>query len=341
MRSVDAAPPTAQQIRAAHAVTAWYLDRYHGTSEDVGVARMFTDPARVGEFAVDAAALAVGDGPALFRVLMATVMFQRRQDLQIMRVLRGLSADEVDELCSPARLLALADGSGCVHASTLSGLLERCDLRKDEQAMGVCAANPDVACACKRHAKLLKRYGHFGKVPTGLALTLREHHVGTLPELRAWAIGDGCDERAAAARLEAALRRAWRVSDKIAAMFLSMLANPDLCPGLSPWSEGLDWRRWVVIDSNVDLFLASIGYAGQTTYAARAGFVRSLAARIDLSSMKPGMVADNPRIVQQAMYLFMSTTNRRALGGDCARVPDACSLCAPELSLRCGLRRVG
>lgn len=51
-------------------------------------------------------------------------------------------------------------------------------------------------------------------------------------------------------------------------MFLSAISNPDLSPGLSPWPGDLDWTYYVVIDSNVDLFLASIRYRGGASYDA-------------------------------------------------------------------------
>ncbi len=329
-------PPTASQVGAARAVTRWYLERYHDTPHDVGVASMFTDPGRVGAFAVAEADLAAGEPDALFKVLVATTMFQRRQDLQIMRVLRGLGQEDVEELTSPARLLALAGQSGCPNATSLSGLLTRCDLRKDERRLGACHAQPSIECAPKRHAVLLKRYGHFGKVPTGLALALRERDCADLGELRERALRAGDGPSDAAARLEAALCAAWRVSDKIAAMFLSAVSNPDLCPGIAPWEQGLDWRRWVVIDSNVDLFLRWIGYDGPMTYGARRAFLIALAARVDISSIKPSLRADNPRIVQQAAYLFMSVTNRRASAADCAR-EGVCESCSPTLASGCGL----
>lgn len=49
-------------------------------------------------------------------------------------------------------------------------------------------------------------------------------------------------------------------------MFLSMVTNPDLSPGMTSWRDGLDWTYYVVVDSNVDLFLASIGYRGGKSY---------------------------------------------------------------------------
>lgn len=330
--------PTDEQRRVTSLVTRWYLALYHDTPQDPGVGRMFTAPAAVGAFAVSAAALAAGEPAALFRVLVATVMFQRRQDQQILRVLRGISAEDADELSSPRALLGLADACACERGTSLEALLRGCDLHKDAAGQGACAAASDVACALKRHAVLLKRYGHFGKVPTGLALVLREHGVADLAELRRWALSEAESPADASARLEGALRRAWRVSDKIAAMYLSMLANPDLCPGLAPWAEGLEHARWVVVDSNVDLFLASIGYSGTGTYAARAAFVRELASGVDLAEVKPSLQSYNPRVIQQAMYLFMSVTNRRVLSQDCSRVEGACVRCPEELATRCGLR---
>jgi len=310
------AAPTDYQVETTRLVTAWYLGRFHGTPDDPGVVGMFTDPARVGHFAVAREALEAEAPEALFSLLVATTMFQRRQDLQIMRVLRGISAQDAHALANSARLLAAADACGCDAARDLDRLLGQCDLRKDDSGEGACFYSPDTACAPKRHAVLLKRYGHFGKVPTSLALILRAEGVSDLAHLRRRCIAESATSAAAALALETALCRSWRVSDKIAAMYLSMLSNPDLWPAKAPWSDGLDWRRWVVIDSNVDLFLASIGYAGPKTYAARRAFLVSLSARIDLSELKPGLCRNNPRIVQQAAYLFMSVTNRRALARD-------------------------
>jgi hypothetical protein len=339
VRAGTVATPTAAQVATSRLVTAWYLTRYHETSDDLGVVGTFTDPSRVGYFAVTREALEAEAPDALFSLLVATTMFQRRQDQQIMRVLRGISAKDVAMLTSSAALLAAADHCGCDAVRGLVPLLGRCDLRKDDSGQGVCSYSPDTACAPKRHAVLLKRYGHFGKVPTSLALMLRAEGVTDLAELRRRCIAESATPEAASLALEAALCRSWRVSHKIAAMYLSMLSNPDLWSANAPWAEGLDWRRWVVIDSNVDLFLASIGYAGAQTYEARRAFLTALSAEIDLRELKPGLCSQNPRIVQQAAYLFMSVTNRRAIARDCSKEIGACTGCPLELSARCGLRR--
>lgn len=121
-------------------------------------------------------------------------------------------------------------------------------------------------------------------------------------------------------------------------MFLSIVSNPDLTPGVRPWRD-VDWRHFVVIDSNVDLYLGALGYRGGKSYAARRAFVRSLSSRIDLTELRPGMRRDNPRLVQQAMYLFMSAANRRAIPGDCMHLgAEACRRCDRALSRICPVR---
>lgn len=332
--------PTAEQVERARLVVIWYLERYHGRPDDIGLVQMFTDPERMGHFAVSQAALEAEDPAALFRVLVATTMFQRRQDLQIMRVLRGIGEADRTELTDAAALVEAARSCGCPVSGALSGLLGVCDLHKDGSGAGACTVAPEVPCLPKRHAVLLKRYGHFGKVPTALALAVEAAGATDLADLRRRCIAEASGPEEAAERLEAALCRAWRVSDKIAAMYLSLLSNPDLWPGgRAPWSTGLDWRRWVVIDSNTDLFLTWLGYEGLTTYAARRRFLVALAAEIDLSALRPGLTAHNPRLVQQAAYLFMSVTNRRALARDCSREEGACGRCPTALAAGCGLRR--
>ena len=94
-----------------------------------------------------------------------------------------------------------------------------------------------------------------------------------------------------------------------------------------------------MIDSNVDLFLASIGYTGHGTYDARRAFVHALARRVDLGALDRRVRSYNPRLVQQAMYVFMSAANRRASPGDCMHLgPSACAACPRQLVRRCPVR---
>lgn len=302
---------------------------------------MFCREDRVGYFAVNERALAAGEGAALFRLLVTMTMFQRRSDLQIMRVLLGIPAGLASEMTDAAVLLELADGIDCAYASSVEVLKRDCDLAKEPSTKrGICRARPEVACHLKRHTELLKRYGHFGKVPTSAALMLRAQNVESLSELkeRIWQEFEEPTHRAIA--LAQAISCAWRVSEKIAAMFLSAVTNRDLSGPLAPWAEGVDTSHYIVIDSNVDLFLKSTGYSGPTTYSARRDFIQTLARRVPLDDYRPGLERYNPRLVQQALYMFMSESNRRASARDCSLAsPEACDVCPSTLSRHCPRRR--
>lgn len=340
MKQQKPARPRAHQVAATKAVVRWYLHTHFRRPSDPGVVDMFCDPSRVGSFAVERRALRAGDGRALFRLLVATSMFQRRQDVQILRILQGIGAADAAEISDADRLLALVDDGGCPHMRTTQSLAEACDLDKDPKTRdGCCGANPSVRCHMKRHTVLLKRYGHFGKVPTSIALMVRESGAVDLPAMRRIVMKRERDPLVRAQALEQELSRAWRVNQKIASMFLSMITNPDLSRGLAPWSRGIDWTYYVVVDSNVDLFLASIGYQGTGTYDARREFVRELSRGINLAEFDDGLQPYNPRLVQQAMYLFMSTTNRRAADSDCMHLtPAPCATCPSAVRRRCPAR---
>jgi hypothetical protein len=335
-----AAPkPTRQQVVAAQAICAWYLSLYHDTPADLGVPATFMAHELVGEFAISPEEFRTGASPALFRLLVATTMFQRRQDQQVLRILRGMSRDQVSELTSPRRLVSLAEQCACPRARSQATLISECDLYKDDLRRGTCRAAPQVECHLKRHAVWLKRYGHFGKVPTSAALMLQEAGARTVSDLYRSCLKNHDSPRDRAQALEATLSNTWRVSQKIAAMFLSVLSNPDL-GSVSPPFRDLDWTYFVVIDSNTDLFLRSIRYVGPWTYAARREFIWGLAAQIDLSKHKSTVSPYNPRIVQQAAYVFMSRSNRRASLRDCWRIgPGNCSRCPQPLRTRCPARR--
>jgi len=302
---------------------------------------MFCDYASVGNFAVSPSAITAGDSEALFRMLVTTAMFQRRQDQQILRVLQGISAPMAAELTDQAGLQRLVRASPCPHVKSVASLRERCDLMKDPSTRrGDCRHRPGDDCHLKEHTVVLKRYGHFGKVPTSIALSIVESGARDLRDLFERSIATHRTRLGRAVALETSLCEAWRVNQKIASMFLSAVTNPDLSPGCTvPWARKIDWSYFVVVDSNVDLFFSSLGYEGRSTYDARRAFIRALAARIDLRDLDPRLRSFNPRLVQQAMYLFMSASNRRTLASDCSRLgSSACRQCPSSLRARCGLR---
>lgn len=317
----------------------WYATAHYGTRDDPGMPTMFMDPGKVGHLAVTLADYAAGKAPALFRILVATAMFQRQRDQQVMRILRSLTLQQATELSDQRTLLRLVDEHPCSASTSTTTLRTQCDLAKDHRGHGVCGAKPGLRCHLKEHTVWLRRYGHFGKVPSSIALAVREGSPGGLPGLYRHVLAELASPRARALELERVLSLAWRVSKKIASMFLATVTNPDLTPRAAPWSSGIDFTHFVVVDSNVDLALASLSYAGPGSYEARRRFLQALAERIDLRHHLPTTSAYNPRLVQQALYLFMSASNRRAASHDCMHQgAPACRRCPATLRLRCSVR---
>ena len=323
--------PTVWQVRRTRLAVNWYLNTHYGHVFDPGMRPMFYDSSRVGRMAVRAEELRAGTPAALFRLLITVAMFQRQRDEQVMRILRSLDRGTAREISTPGRLLRLSKESSCDALQSHTMLLGSCDLRKDpETKKGTCSRAPEAPCHLKRHTEALRRYGHFGKVPTSAALALAEGGSGGLRGLYRRALHETSSPSEAAVYLEGALSRSWRVSQKIACMFLSLVSNPDLGDDCAPWSDGVDWNHFVVIDSNTDLFLECIGFPGPWTYDARRSFVQALARRVDLRDSRPALQPYNARLVQQAMYLFMSASNRRALDSDCSHKGHTLCLACPS-----------
>lgn len=326
------------QVKVTTEVCRWYLSRYHRTRFDLGVPLMFQREDLVGHFAVATDEWERGDANAMFRMLVAVTLFQRRQDQQVMRILRGMEASRVREVTSSQALLALADASSCSNLGSQDALIRECDLDKDANGVGTCSKQPTVPCHLKQHTVWLKRYGHFGKVPTSAALMLRESGVQDLANLYRQTVLEHESPRARSIAIDERLRSVWRISEKISAMFLSAACDPNLSTFHAPWAA-LDPTYFVVIDSNTDLFLEAIGYDGSGTYAARREFLWALAEKIELTEINKDVAPYSPRLVQQAAYLFMSRVNRQASEIDCAHLGQAaCDACPAELRTRCGLR---
>jgi hypothetical protein len=329
---------TRTQVSTVREVVRWYLETYYSSADDIGLLSTFTAVNRVGHMAVDRDAIASGVPEALFRLLVTVAMFQRLRDVLVLKILRSLPAAAARELTSARELLALSAGAACEHAHTNRSLIAVCDLTKDPTSRrGTCSVAPERPCYLKGHTELLRRYGHFGKVPTSLALALAEHGATDLSVLRSQVLDFDPDPLLRAQELERRLSDAWRVNRKIASMFLSLVSTPDIGLAAPPWIQGIDWTWYVVVDSNVDLFLASVGYEGPMTYDARREHVRRLAARIDLSDLRRDLVPYNPRLVQQALFMFAGQSNRRAAVADCSKRAGACDTCTPSVRRRCAL----
>lgn len=128
------------------------------------------------------------------------------------------------------------------------------------------------------------------------------------------------------------------MSEKIAAMYLSAVTNRDLSGQLAPWADGVDSDHFVLIDGNVALFLKAVDYDGPMAYRAHRAFVQALAARVHLDEMYPSVRRYTRRIVQQALYMFMSKSNRRSSVADCShQAPASCRRCPRALASSCSL----
>ncbi len=115
-------------------------------------------------------------------------LFQRRQDQQVFRILRGMRAAEVRQVANARALDSGRSSARCRMLRTSTALHEQCDLTKiPGEPVGTCGIAPRTPCALT-HTVLLKRYGHFGKVPTSAALMLSEVGVRDLPALRSRAL---------------------------------------------------------------------------------------------------------------------------------------------------------
>jgi len=122
--------PSRSQISVTARVVDWYLCTHHRRPSNVGTIATFSDPGQVGHFAVTVEEYERGDAAALFKLLVAVTMFQRRQDAQILRILRSLTRQEVASLTDASHLLRRAAGSRCDALQSNHQLLAWCDLDK-------------------------------------------------------------------------------------------------------------------------------------------------------------------------------------------------------------------
>lgn len=322
--------------RAVRRITEWYLRHYHGTRWDLGVPAMFCDPRRLGRMAVSPRDFSRGTPTAVFKILVASTVFQRRQDLQVFRILTGLSETAADGLTNARDLIASAEASRCSCLGSQAALHEECDVYKDPHGRVDCSTHPRLRCPVKKNATLLRRYADFGKVAHSAALMLRDSGHTSFVDLHRVICLRHESRRARATAFAHSLSAVWRVSDKIASMALSVLSNPFLGRPAPPWSSSLDWRSCVVVDSNVEAFFAATGLHLPSSYQDRVAAVRDLARPVRLDRLSSSMAPFNPRLVQQALYMFMSVSNRRAAEVDCSRgAPGTCAQCASDLRRLC------
>lgn len=309
-------------------VTAWYLRTAYGRWEGPGVLPFYADARRVGRFAVDLSALGERDPDAIFQLLITLASYQARRDIDIMAIQRAMAHRRAADMTSTARLRVLVDRSRCLHLRDGADAFDqRCNVRRDlERGITTCDTHPRTPCHVKDATTAIGRMGDFGKLPTSAWL-----HIGS-SGLHRWLI-DICSQEkephARGARLVDRVSTIYRIGRKLASMFVSALSVAEL-GGPAPWRPDVDGSRILVVDANV---AAAIRIwrreRGANSYEGYANWLLIAANRIDLSALREDLPRSSPRLVQQAVYLFRSRSNRVALGDECATV--SCRSCPSRI----------
>jgi hypothetical protein len=316
-------PITPATIEEIARIVHWYLDTAYGRWEGPGTVPFYGDPRRIGRFAVDLVALAARDSDAIFHLLITLGAYQSRRDVDIMAIQRSIGARRAAEMTSSSRLRVLVESSACAHTRDPDTFDRCCDVRRDlERDRSTCGARPRARCHVKDATAAIGRMGDLGKMPTSAWL-----HLGAGGPQRWFA--EACllddDPHARARRLVARVSTLYRIGVKLASMFVTMLSVPEL-HGSAAWAPEVDGSRIVVVDANVGRAInVWRRNRGPKTYAALARWLIAAADQINLSRMRSTLPRRSPRLVQQAVYLFRSRSNRAARGDACAVKP--CSSC--------------
>lgn len=303
-------------------IVAWYLDTAYGRWEGPGTVPFFADPSRVGRFAVDLARLQRREPGALFKLLVTLGAYQSRRDVDIMRIQRSMSQRQVGEMTSLRQLRVLVEGSRCSYMRDAERFDAGCSVRRDQGRGATCAAHPRMTCHVKDATSAIGRMGDLGKQPTSAWLRLGSN--GPM----AWfgeAVRVHADPRRRAIHLVELASSVHRIGVKLASMYVTALSVPELGSGAA-WSPEIDGSQLLVVDANVRSAIRIWRRnRGPETYDALATWLSRAANKIDLARLHPGLPSRSPRLVQQALYLFRSRSNRTALGDRCASRP--CGSC--------------
>ncbi|MCB9507841.1 MAG: hypothetical protein H6697_09280 [Myxococcales bacterium] len=305
-------------------IVGWYLRHAYGEVEGPGRVPYFADPARVGPFAVDLSALRARDDDALFRLLVLMGLYQSRRDVDIMALQRAMPARTARELLAPSRLRLLVERSRCERLRSAEAFDVGCDVYRDfDREAASCGHRPRTRCHVKDATLAIRRMGDMGMLPTSAWL-----HLGS-GGLRRWfeevcAAAPSPTERARL--LAARLATIHRIGPKLAAMYVSALSAPELTPGFAPWRPEIDGSRLVVVDANVARVIDHLRRGrGPHTYGRRAAWLIAVADQIDLRTLRRDLPSRSPRLVQQALYVFRSRSNRADRQDGCAQRP--CRAC--------------
>jgi hypothetical protein len=312
----------AQSLRQ---VVRWYVELRQKSD---GELPFYCRQEMVGHFAVEPEALAQGEDEALFRLFVGLSMFQALRDVVIMRQQRAAPAKAVRRVADLPALKRAVAGQRCrvVRSSEFEKL---CDVSKHEGAVD-CTTRPGARCHVKDSTVVFNRMSDMGKLPTAALLRVWRKG-GTREVLRAVCATESSPTRRAGL-LVARFAEVHRVGEKLATMFVSALSTPVIAPGLSPWFPLVDGNDLVVVDTNVARAVDALREpTAPRTYQARADWLRARAAELDLKEFSPTLPRTSARFVQEALYKYCSSSNRRAAGDPCAKRADRCAPCVATL----------
>jgi hypothetical protein len=307
-------------------IVAWYLRTAYGRWEGPGCTPFYASPAHVGTFAVDLDLLRARCDAELFKLFVLLGFYQARRDTLVMRLQRNLSATTVKELSSSSRLGSLVGNHYCERLESARSFESGCALKANDGVVE-CEAHPGRACHVKQASLAFRRMADMGKLPTSAWFHIGQFGIGAI-------FAAVCKEtkspKERAGRLVQRLATVHRVGQKLASLYVTILCTPELQPGFSPWSPECDGSNTLVLDTNVlQVARAILSLSGNASYSAvQAAFLR-VAMEIDLKELSRKLPNKSPRLVQQAVYVFRSRSNRIAMADACARA--GCHSCPSDM----------
>lgn len=311
-------------------VVEWYFRHAYGRWEGPNLLPFFCRRDVVGHFAVDPAGIESGDDSALFKLFVCLAMYQARRDIVIMAQQKAYSTSAVRKLSSLSELRSFIRNRHCACLSDAATFDRKCDVQMIDGKAN-CTFLSNAPCRVKDAGKLLRRMGDMGKLPTSGFLHL--WISGGIHQVFLDIEAETSDPGSRAALLVQRISSVFRVGRKLATMYVSALSAPALVGGLGPWYPSVDGYSLSVIDTNVARGINVLqGNQIENSYGARVAWIEQHARNIDLKYFDRELPSYAPRIIQQAVYVFSSSSNRQARGDPCQS--DECDLCVPGLCPR-------
>jgi hypothetical protein len=305
-------------------VVRWYFNE--GRVEGVP---FYCDPTRTGAFAVEREELAAGTDAAIFQLFITLSMYQALRDVVIMRQQRSLARISMRVVADIATVKRAISRHACPTLDSAEAFEQGCDVAKGLDDID-CRRFPGVACHVKDATRVFNRMGDMGKLPT--SAWLRLWRGGGIQALLDEVYREEVMPTRRATILVERFAVAHRVGRKLATMFVSALSTPSLAPGLTPWFPKIDGNALVVVDTNVARAIDALRVPdAPKTYDARERWVREQAAELDLRVFQPELPQYSPRLVQEALYVFCSKSNRVARQDGCSGRATPCENCVPTV----------